>query len=165
MRSEKVNIVEKWYVLYTSPKAEKQVALRLDERGTEYYLPLHLSPRKWSDRIKMVEVPLFPSYIFIKTLRADLYDLVRVPGISRVLYFQSEPATLTEKEILLIKQFLEIARGKACSYEIDEEVKIAIGPLAGSVGKIKTVKGKYVVLTMTKLGLSVRVEKDKLLKI
>lgn len=154
----------KWFVLYTTPRAEKQVEQRIVAEGTEVYLPLHLSPRKWTDRVKMVEVPLFSSYIFVKTHRAHLYNLVRLPGIARILYFQGEPAVLRDSEIDAIRRFLEIARGKACSFEVDEVVKVAIGPLAGSFGKIKTVKGKYVVLLLNKLGLYARVAKDQIVK-
>lgn len=154
----------KWYVLYTSPKAEKQVEQRIATEVEEVYLPLHLSPRKWSDRVKLVEIPLFPSYIFVKTYHAKLYDLVRLPGVSRILYFEGEPAVLRQTEIDAIRSFLEIARGKACSFDVDDEVKVAIGPLAGTYGKIKTVKSKYVVLLLNKLGLCAKVTKDKLVK-
>jgi len=172
MRSDKPEVIEKkkwrpekqWFVLYTTPRAEKQVEQRLVDDQTEVFLPLHLSPRKWSDRVKMVEVPLFPSYIFVKTYRGHLYDLVRLPGVARVLYFMGEPAVLRDSEIENIRKFLQIARGKACSFEVDEVVKVAIGPLAGTFGKIKTVKGKYVVLLLNKLGLYARVAKDQIVK-
>ena len=48
-----------WYVLYTTARAEKHVELKLQAEGVETYLPLHKCPRKWSDRVKMVEMPLF----------------------------------------------------------------------------------------------------------
>lgn len=155
---------KQWFVLYTTPRAEKQVEQRIADDQTEVFLPLHLSPRKWSDRVKMVEVPLFPSYIFVKTYRAHLYDLVRMPGVARILYFLGEPAVLRDSEIEAIRSFLVIARGKACSFEVDEVVKVAIGPLAGTYGKIKTVKSKYVVLLLNKLGLYARVAKDQIVK-
>lgn len=154
-----------WYVLYTAPKAEKQVALRLQSLGEEVFLPIHLTPRKWSDRIKMVEMPLFPSYIFIKTERSRLYDIYRERGVSRIIYYLGQPAELRENEIQAIRTFLEKAKGKECSFEIDDEVKIAFGPLTGRVGKVKTIKGKHVVLILNYLGLQARVEIEKVLKI
>lgn len=54
-----------WYVLYTFPRAEKQVKERLEREGIDCWLPLHRSPRVWSDRVKLVDVPLFNSYIFV----------------------------------------------------------------------------------------------------
>ncbi len=154
----------KWYVLYTSPRAEKQVEQRVAAEVDEVYLPLHLSPRKWSDRVKLIETPLFPSYIFVKTYHAKLYDLLPIKGVARILYFQGEPATLRDSEIDAIRSFLVVARGKVCSFEVDDEVKVAVGPLAGTLGKIKTVRGKYVVLMLNKLGLCAKVEKDKLVQ-
>ena len=60
-----------WYVLYTAARAEKQVAARIEAEGVEKggveaYLPLHRRRKKWSDRIKVVEEPLFRSYVFVK---------------------------------------------------------------------------------------------------
>lgn len=55
----------KWYVLYTAPRAEKQVENRIRGMGVICWLPLRKSPRAWSDRVKIVEMPLFPSYIFV----------------------------------------------------------------------------------------------------
>ena len=49
---------QNWYVLYTAPRAEKQVKQRLDAQGIKSWLPLHKTPRVWSDRVKIVEIPL-----------------------------------------------------------------------------------------------------------
>ena len=71
---------EKWYVLYTAPRAEKQVDQRLKKEGITTFLPLHLSPRRWSDRIKLIEVPLFSSYIFIYTAEFSFTGLLQCRG-------------------------------------------------------------------------------------
>ena len=147
-----------WYVVYTAPKAEKKVQQRLTEQGIDVFLPLHLTPRKWSDRVKMVEMPLFPSYLFVFTRKSDLYNLVRVPGIARIIYFEGEPAVVQPHEIKAIRQFLEYANGKKCQVELDDEVKITIGPLKDSKGKVIKIGKKYAVLLLDKLGLQVQVE-------
>ena len=54
-----------WYVLYTKPRNEKKVAQRLSEAGYTVYCPLQKVRRQWSDRTKVVEEPLFTSYLFI----------------------------------------------------------------------------------------------------
>lgn len=154
----------KWYVLYTAPRAEKKVEMRIEDMGVEVYLPIHLAPRKWTDRIKLVEMPLFSSYIFVKTEREKLYDLLQLPGVARVVYYLGQPAEVRESEIKAIHTFLEKAKGKECSFEIDEEVKIAFGPMAGTIGKVKTIKGKYVVLILNQLGLHARVALDRLVR-
>ena len=55
-----------WYVLYTKPRNEKKVAQRLSEAGYTVYCPLQKVRRQWSDRTKVVEEPLFKSYLFIQ---------------------------------------------------------------------------------------------------
>lgn len=153
-----------WFVIYTAPKAEKQVQQRLLERGEEAFLPLHLAPRQWSDRVKMVEMPLFSSYVFVHTQRAKLYDLVRIPGIARVIYFEGAPAEVRQQEINAIKEFLEYANGKACQIELDDDVRLAVGPMKDTEGKVIKVNNKYAVLLLNKLGIRVQVAIDQLVK-
>ncbi len=161
---ESVEQCQAWYVVYTAPRAEKQVQQRLTEQGVEVFLPIHLSPRKWSDRIKMVEMPLFPSYLFVMTRKSDLYELVRIPGLARIVYFEGEPAVVRPQEIRAIRQFLECASGKACRLELDDEVRVAIGPMKDAGGKVIKIGKKYVVLLLDKLGLQVQVALDAVVK-
>jgi transcription antitermination factor NusG len=153
-----------WFVFYTAPKAEKQVEQRLADQGEEVFLPMHMSPRKWSDRIKMVEMPLFPSYLFVRTIHANLYDLVRIPGVARVIYFEGKPAVVRPQEIKAIQQFLAYANGKACRLALDDEVRIAIGPLKNTGGKVIKIGKKFAVLLLDTLGLQVQVALDSVVK-
>jgi transcription antitermination factor NusG len=116
----------KWYVLYTAPRAEKQVEQRLKKEGITTFLPLHLSPRRWSDRIKLIEVPLFSSYIFIYTAELLLHRAITVQGVSHVVYYDGKPAVVRESEITAIQQFLEQAWAKELNYQPDEKVLIAV---------------------------------------
>ena len=61
-------VVPKWYAIYTNPRAEKLVHLRLEETGVEAFLPLQKTYRQWSDRKKLVEKPLLSSYVFVKVM-------------------------------------------------------------------------------------------------
>jgi len=88
-----------WYLLYTASRAEKQVEQRIKLEGVEVFLPMHLTPRKWSDRVKMVEVPLFSSYIFVRTIDEVLRSLVRINGVSHIVYYNGAPAIVRQKEI------------------------------------------------------------------
>lgn len=142
-----------WYLLYTAPRAERNANDRLVLEGFETYLPLHKIQRRWSDRLKWVEAPLFPSYIFIKTDREGLFAATKLPGVSRAVYHLGVPVVVRESEIKAVHTFEEQAQGKELTYEIDEEVKIAFGPLEGRVGKVKKVKGNKLVLILNHLGL------------
>lgn len=81
-----------WYVLYTAPRAEKQVRDRIDALGVECWLPLHRAPRVWSDRVKIVELPLFNSYLFVRCTDPELRNLTRVYGVARIVYYNGKPA-------------------------------------------------------------------------
>ena len=58
---------KKWIAVYTKPRHEKTVENELLKKGFEVYLPILKERRKWSDRKKWVEFPLFRSYIFVRT--------------------------------------------------------------------------------------------------
>ena len=89
----------RWYAAYTSPRHEKRVAEHLAGRSVDHFLPTYNAKRKWHDRQKFVELPLFPGYIFV---RIDLMDRLRVlgvPGIIHLVSFNRLPAPLADQEI------------------------------------------------------------------
>jgi transcription antitermination factor NusG len=155
---------EKWYVLYTAPRAEKQVVQRLEKEGITAFLPLHLSPRRWSDRIKLIEIPLFSSYIFIYTQEPLLHRTITLQGVSHVVYYDGKPAVVRESEISAIQQFLKQARAKELSYQPDEKVLIACGPLKNISGKIKRIGKTHLILHLEQIGLTVTVAFDQIKK-
>jgi transcription antitermination factor NusG len=148
---------KQWFVLYTAPRAEKKVAQRLKETGVETFLPLHLSPRRWSDRIKLIEMPLFPSYIFVHTVAPELRQTLTVPGVLRVVQYDNKPAVMRNNEMEAIQLFLEQARAKELSYAVNEEVLIACGPLKDISGKIIKVGKSHLVLHLNQIGVTVSV--------
>ena len=95
-----------WYVLYTKPRHEKKVAERLEAAGYMVYCPLHKIKRQWSDRVKVVEEPLFRSYIFIQIedhLREEVFTF---PGTVRYLFWLRKPAKVRPVEIDAIQKWL-----------------------------------------------------------
>ena len=95
-----------WHVLYTKPRHEKKVAERLTEAGYKVYCPLHKVRRQWSDRVKVVEEPLFRGYIFIKIQDAKRDEVFTFPGTVRYLFWLRRPAIVREEEISLIQKWL-----------------------------------------------------------
>lgn len=70
-----------WVAVYTAARAEKQVCLRLLNAGFEVFLPIVKSTHQWSDRVKLVEVPLFTSYLFVRIDSKKETALREVPGV------------------------------------------------------------------------------------
>ncbi|MFC4872862.1 UpxY family transcription antiterminator [Negadavirga shengliensis] len=132
--SEKTN----WFVMYTAPRAEKKVAQRLVEKGTEVYLPLIEEVRQWSDRKKKVKRPLFNGYIFVRTSRERLWEALQVSGAVKFVNFSGEHAVVQQSEIDTIKRIIET--GVAVEVETEniekgENVRILGGPLQGFEGE------------------------------
>ena len=145
-----------WYVLYTAPRAEKQVKERIDRLEVECWLPLHRTPRVWSDRVKIVEIPLFSSYIFVRCTDTVLHDLLKVYGVIRIVFYNQKPAVVRQVEVDAIREFLE----QAAEHELcpGEEVEILIGAMKHVSGKVKKVKKNHLMLYIEQLGATVCVK-------
>lgn len=155
-----------WFVLYTAPRSEKKVYERLQAQGIDAYLPLHAAPRVWSDRVKIVEMPLFSSYVFVYVPEFKLRDLLLVYGVVKIVYYNGAPAKVRESEIKAIKEFVEKSKEKMVSFDLDEEVMVAVGPFKDTSGKIVKVGKEYLILHIEQLGMTaaVKLSKDSIKK-
>jgi len=95
-----------WHVLYTKPRNEKKVAERLSDAGYSVYCPLQKVRRQWSDRVKVVEEPLFKGYLFIKIEEKIRDEVFSFPGTVRYLFWLRRPAVVREEEIHTIQKWL-----------------------------------------------------------
>ena len=95
-----------WHVLYTKPRNEKKVAERLSSAGYTVYCPLQKVRRQWSDRVKVVEEPLFKGYLFIKIEEKIRDEVFTFPGTVRYLFWLRRPAVVREEEIHTIQKWL-----------------------------------------------------------
>ena len=84
MKSEKTP----WHALYVHSRAEKKVYERLVEMGFEAYLPLITKMKRWSDRMKKVEEPLFKSYLFVRSDEKRHYEILSIPWVTRFVSFE-----------------------------------------------------------------------------
>lgn len=134
-----------WYVAYTAPRAEKRVAQRLEAVGIEYFLPLKEDFRLWSDRIKKIQVPAFPSYIFVHVDKTEYFKAINLDGMVKYVQFGGIPAIVNENTITGIRKILEInSIPKLCDNlpSLGNIYKIPSGPLKGIEGKVVRLKGK-----------------------
>lgn len=136
----------KWYIAYTHSNSEKKVHSRVLCMGIETYLPLHKVKKKWSDRIKVVELPLFSSYLFIKTTEDKIPMLIGIDGIARFLSFERKLATIKEREIELIKRIIkdgkDINAAEKGTFSNGQRVRITGGPFVGLEGTLLKEQGK-----------------------
>lgn len=159
--------IRKWLAVYTRPRWEKKVNQLLGEKGIERYCPLNKVRRKWSDRVKVIEEPLFKSYVFVKVNDDDRTQVRMTPGIINFVYWQGKPAVIKEKEINSIKRFLdeyENVEVQSIKLELNQRVKITSGPLMDQEGKVMQLKNKTVKVAIDSLGyvLIASIEKTKL---
>ncbi len=100
---------KQWHVIYTKSKWEKKVDELLMQKGYESWCPVQKQERRWSDRKKIIEVPLFRSYVFIKATKEDYTTILSTAGVVNFLYFEKKPAIIRDAEIEVIKKYLGLA--------------------------------------------------------
>jgi transcription antitermination factor NusG len=88
-----------WYALAVKHQHENAVTKGLRETGFDALLPLYKSLRKWSDRTKQIEVPVFPGYVFANFPLDDRVRVLRIPAVRSIVSFNGKPATLTPAEL------------------------------------------------------------------
>ena len=129
---------KKWIAVYTKPRHEKTVEKELQKKGFEVYLPLLKQRRKWSDRKKWVEFPLFRSYIFVKTEIKNALFVLQTLGVVKVVKFGGEVAVIQNDSIQAIKLMIEGGYSpEATDYFVKgDPVEVKDGPLKGLVGEV-----------------------------
>lgn len=145
----------KWLAIYSRPRWEKKVNQLLLEKGFESYCPLNKVRRKWSDRMKIVEEPLFKSYVFVKVNEQDRTAVRMTPGVINFVYWESKPAVIKEKEINAIKRFLneyENVEVQPMNLQVHQRVKITTGPLMDQEGEVLSLQRKAVKVAIDSLG-------------
>ena len=151
----KKTIEEKWYAIYTKPRAEKQVNQRLLEEGVVTFLPLQKTYRIWSDRKKLIEKPLLPSYLFVKTKAKNFHHVYRIQGIVKFISFEGKPVSIPQKQIDILKLLVD----SDAEIEVTSEnfvqgdnVEVISGSLIGLTGElIKIGRKNRVVIRIDRL--------------
>jgi transcription antitermination factor NusG len=163
-------MTQKWFAIYTRPRWEKKVNNLLLQKGIEVYCPLNQVRRKWSDRIKTVEEPLFKSYVFVKVADEDRTKVRMTDGVVNFVYWDGKPAMIKEKEIQTIKRFLdEYENVEVVKMELNEgdRVQVIAGPMMDQEGKVIEVKNKVAKVCIDSLGymLIAYIDKSKLITV
>jgi len=154
--SEKVH----WYALYTAPRAEKKVAERFTESGIEHYLPIQKVMRKWSDRMKEVEVPVVNGYIFVHISELQFKSVLNTYGAIQFVREFGKPVPIPDKQLARLRFMVDNADGPV-DFSLEDlspgtPISIIRGPMQGLVGELKEIKGKHhVVIRLDKFGYAI----------
>ena len=128
----------KWIAVYTKPRHEKTVRNELCKKGYEVFLPLLKERRKWSDRKKWIEFPLFRSYLFVRTDLKNVLFIVQTSGVVKVIKFGAKIGIIQDNIIKSIKLMIEGGyKPEPLDYFIQgDPVIVKEGPLKGLIGEV-----------------------------
>jgi transcription antitermination factor NusG len=152
-----------WYAAYTRSHHERCVAEQLQTRTVEHFLPLYETVRKWKDRRKRMELPLFPGYIFVRIALQERLRVLVVPGVVRLVGFDNHPAALPDNEIEALRSVMGRGlRSEPHPYlTVGRKVRIARGALEGMEGVLVRKKGRVrLVLSIDLIRQSAMIEVD-----
>ena len=131
---------KKWYALYVSSRQEKKVQEGLLTKGIEAYTPVVKTMKQWSDRKKMVELPLITGYVFVKHADSEKEKVFTVNGIVNYVTFERKPAVVNEKEIQVLKDMIAFGYETSVTnytvFTTGTDVKITQGDFKGLFGTI-----------------------------
>jgi transcription antitermination factor NusG len=132
---------EFWFAAQVSPQHETTVATILDHKGYQRFVPTYMARRQWSDRIKLIEKPLFEGYVFCR-MTEQSFGLVRTtPGVVRLVGFNGWPSPVPEDEIFALQKLIQSgirAYPIAMHLKVGQRVEVTTGPLAGITGTFDT---------------------------
>ena len=156
-----------WYACYTRARAEKQVARTLVQRGIDSYLPMVARKRHWKDRQKLVEFPLFPSYVFGRFTLRDVHVVLTTPGVSTIVRQQGLPAPIAEEELENVRRFAWAITQAGIEPDLrpliteGERVRVIVGPFVGVEGTVIESRGrKRVLVGISAIGQGVEIDID-----
>jgi transcription antitermination factor NusG len=153
-----------WYALYIRTRFEKVVARNLRGKGYEEFLPLYRCTSRWSDRLKQIELPLFPGYVFCRFNPFDRLPVLTIPGVKGIVGFGKDFIPVDEGELNAIRGVLR--NGTHCEpwpfLQVGQRVRVEYGAFAGTEGFVLMFKNTYrLVISINLLQRSVAVEIDR----
>jgi transcription antitermination factor NusG len=136
-KAQEMQAPPRWYAAYTAPRHEKRVLQHLESKGVESYLPLYSSTRCWNGRRAVVQLPLFPGYLFVSIDPAQRMRVLEVPGVLSIVSSHGKLTPLPVGEIEALR--VALASRKAEMNPLlcpGKKVRIKVGPLRGLEGVV-----------------------------
>ena len=149
--------MKKWFVLYTRANQEIKVTEQLNKIGVSCYCPTVTIIKQHSDRKKKVIKPLIPSYVFVFIEEGRRNDVFSVFGVVRYMFWLGKPAVVREKEVELMKKYLdgEFQSVSLTNFTKGQLHKISEGIFAGKIGRVIEIQKNKIKLQLESLGMIV----------
>jgi len=158
-----------WYAVYTRPKWEKKVAELLTKKNIINYCPVRKVNKQWADRKKVIDEPLFTSYVFVCISASEYFAALETQGILNFVHWLGKPAIIKDEEINTIRHFLTTYKQVTAIQDVRSHDKIRVlnGALMFLEGEVVEVKNKTVKVLLPSIGyhLVAEVEKTNIEKI
>jgi transcription antitermination factor NusG len=153
-----------WYALTVRHQHELAARSALEFKGFEALAPTYRARRRWSDRIKEIDVPLFAGYVFCRFAFSERSRIIDVPGVAKVVEFGGAPAEISETEIAAIRAVVDSKLPlRPWPYlKTGDRVRVERGPLRGVEGTLLREERKrfQLVIGVEMLQRSLAVEVD-----
>ncbi len=155
---------ERWFALRVKSRCEKVVALMAQNRGFQEFLPVYRCRRRWSDRHKEVDLPLFPGYVFCRLDPQHRLPLLTIPGVVHFVGIGKAPAPIEDAEIAAIQAAVHsgLSAEPWPFLQVGQRVRLDGGPLRGLEGiLVGTANHHRIVISVMLLRRSVAVSIDR----
>ena len=133
-----------WCAVQVAPRHEVTVSKILANKGYDQFSPTYSVKRQWSDRVKHLEQPLFPGYVFCRIGKDVSGPIYTTPGVVRILGWGGSISVIEDTQIDDLKR--AVASGSPVSparWTPGQRVRITRGPLAGVTGILQSVGSGY----------------------
>jgi transcription antitermination factor NusG len=154
-----------WFALRVRPNFEKTVAMSLRNKGYEEFLPLYQARRRWSDRYRTLELPLFSGYLFCRIDLRHRLPVLTTPGLLGIVSSGKIPLPVNDVEVAAVQSVVRsnLAAQPLSGLAVGERVRIEAGPLRGVEGVLLRMESSYrliVSVTLLHRSVSVKVERN-----
>lgn len=137
------NSMPRWYAAFTRSNHERTAAEQMKRRSIENFVPTYETVRKWKDRRKRLEMPLFPGYVFVRVAIEERLSVLVVPGVVRLVGFNNRPVPVADEEIESLRMIVnrKLRPEPHPFLPVGRKVRIKRGALEGVAGILVRKKG------------------------
>jgi len=156
-----INKTYRWYAIYCRSRQEGIIEQDLFDDGFEVYLPKLKKLRVWSDRKKWVEMPLFPSYCFVRVSNVEYYKVLEHYAVVKYVSIAGVAVPIRDQHIEAVKRALGENLDISVTtdrFKSGQRVEIGVGPMMGCFGEIVKLSGKKkLIIRLDEIGYSLLV--------